>query len=93
MLKQRACFMIAIGKSMLIKEKNMALEKEKLIKDILSLRRRVDMKKGEGVREIEIFEEQYEKALRRVERDRYLAKKFNQEELQATIAAYEAILK
>ena len=36
----------------------MALEKEKLIKDILSLRRRVDIKKGEGVREIDIFEEQ-----------------------------------
>lgn len=69
----------------------MALEKEQQIKEILSLRRRVDVRKGEGIREIDIFEEQYEKALRRVERDRYLAKKFNQEELAATIAAYESL--
>lgn len=71
----------------------MALEKEAMIKNILSLRRRIDIKKGEGIREIEIFEEQYEKALRRIERDRYLAKKFNQEELSAIILAYEKILK
>lgn len=69
----------------------MALEKEQQIKEILSLRRRVDIRKGEGIREIDIFEEQYEKALRRVERDRYLAKKFNQEELAAIIAAYESL--
>lgn len=71
----------------------MAQSKEQLIKDLLSLRRRVDIKKGEGVREIEIFEEQYDKALRRIERDRYLAKKFNQEELTRTIEAYNALLK
>lgn len=71
----------------------MALEKEKLIKDILSLRRRVDIKKGEGVRVIDIFEEQYDKSIRRVEQERYLAKKFNQEELQQTLAAYEALRK
>ena len=65
--------------------------KEKLIKDIISLRRRVDVKKGLGVREIEIFEEQYEKSLRRVEQDRYLAKKFNQEELGQIYSAYEAL--
>ena len=38
--------------------------KEKLIKDIISLRRRVDVKKGNGIREIELFEEHYEKSNR-----------------------------
>lgn len=75
----------------LIRRNRMAQGKEKLIKDIISLRRRVDIKKGEGVREIEIFEEQYEKSLRRVEQDRYLAKKFNQEELVQIYNAYEAL--
>lgn len=65
--------------------------KEKLIKDIISLRRRLDVTKGSGVREIEIFEEQYEKSLRRVEQDRYLTKKFNQEELVQIYSAYEAL--
>lgn len=65
--------------------------KERLIKDIISLRRRVDVKKGMGIREIELFEEQYEKSLRRVEQDRYLAKKFNQEELSQIYSAYEAL--
>lgn len=88
--------MIALGNDKgykCTKEKDMALEKEQLLKDILSLRRRVDARKGEGIREIEIFEEQYEKSLRRIERDRYLAKKFNQDELNATKAAYESLLK
>lgn len=65
--------------------------KEKLIKDIISLRRRVDVKKGNGIREIELFEEHYEKSLRRIEQDRYLAKKFNQEELVQIYSAYEAL--
>lgn len=65
--------------------------KEKLIKDIISLRRRLDVTKGSGVREIEIFEEQYEKSLRRVEQNRYLTKKFNQEELVQIYSAYEAL--
>ena len=70
----------------------MALGKEKLIKDIMSTRRRVNVKNGEGVREIELFEEQYEKSLRRVEQEKYLAKKFNQDELERTLKAYEALM-
>lgn len=70
----------------------MALGKEKLIKDIISTRRRVNVKNGEGVREIELFEEQYEKSLRRVEQEKYLAKKFNQDELERTLKAYEALM-
>lgn len=69
----------------------MAQGKEKLIKDIISLRRRVDVTKGTDIREIEIFEEQYGKSLRRVEQDKYLAKKFNQEELVQIYNAYETL--
>lgn len=70
----------------------MAFSKEKFIKDILSTRRKVNLKKGEGIREIELFEEQYEKSLRRVEQEKYLAKKFNQEELERTLEAYESLI-
>lgn len=70
----------------------MALGKEKLIKDIISTRRRVDVKKGEHIREIELFEEQYEKSFRRVEQEKYLAKKYNQDELEQTLKAYEALV-
>ena len=70
----------------------MAFSKEKFIKDILSIRRKVDVKKGEGIREIELFEEQYKKSLRRVEQEKYLAKKFNQEELERTLEAYESLI-
>lgn len=71
----------------------MALGKERLIQEIMGIRRRVDVRKGMDVRAIELFEEQYEKSLRRVERDKYIAKKFNQEELEQTLKAYEALLK
>lgn len=71
----------------------MALEKDQLIKEILGLRRRVSLKEISGNREIEIFEEQYEKSLKRLEGVRYMAKKFNQEELKAVKQAYEALLK
>ena len=33
----------------------MAVGKEKLIKDIISTRRKVNVKKGEGIREVELF--------------------------------------
>lgn len=71
---------------------DMAVGKEKLAKDIISARRKVDVRKGEGIREIEIFEEQYEKSLRRVEQEKYLAKKFNQEELEQTLKAYQSLV-
>lgn len=69
----------------------MAVGKEKLIKDILSARRKVNIKNGQGIREVELFEEQYEKSLRRIEGDRYLAKKFSQEELEQTLKVYESL--
>lgn len=67
----------------------MADQKEQLIKDIMSMRRRVDVSKGRGIREIDIFEEQVAKSLARIEQARYLAKKFNAEELKQIYIAYE----
>ena len=70
----------------------MAVGKEKLIKDIISTRRKVNVKKGEGIREVELFEEQNEKSFRRVEQDKYLAKKFKQGELEQIFKAYEGLM-
>lgn len=69
----------------------MAVSKEQLVKDIISLRRRKDVKKGLEIREIEVFEEQFDKSFRRVEQAQYIAKKFNQEELAQIYKAYEAL--
>ena len=68
----------------------MAVSKEQLVKDIMSIRRRKDVKKGLDIREIEIFEEQFEKSFRRIEQAQYIAKKFNQEELTQIYRAYDA---
>lgn len=65
------------------------MNKEELIKDIMSIRRRIDVSKGRGTREIDIFEEQVSKSLKRIEQGRYLAKKFNEEELLQIHKAYE----
>ncbi len=69
----------------------MAVSKEQLVKDIMSIRRRKDVKKGLDIREIEIFEEQFEKSFRRIEQAQYIAKKFNQEELTQIYRAYDAL--
>lgn len=65
------------------------MNKEQLIKDIMNIRRRINVSKGKDIREIQYFEEQVEKSLRRIEQERYLAKKFNLEELLAIHKAYE----
>ena len=70
----------------------MVVGKEKLIKEIMSARRKVDVRKGQDIRWIELFEEQYEKSLRRVEQEKYLAKKFNQEELERILEAYRSLM-
>lgn len=64
-------------------------DKESVLKEILSIRRRRNVPKDRWNREIEVFEEQVEKSLRRIEGNRYLAKKFNTEELVAIHQAYE----
>lgn len=65
--------------------------KEQLISDIMSIRRRIDVSKGAGIREIDVFEEQVAKSVKRIEQSRYLAKKFNQIELEEIHAAYTAL--
>lgn len=70
----------------------MAVGKEQLVKNIISLRRKVNVKKGADIREIEIFEDHYDKSFRRVEQERYLAKKFTQDELIQTYKAYESLV-
>lgn len=67
------------------------MNKEELIKDILSIRRRVNVDKGRGTREIDIFEEQVAKSLKRIEQAKYMAKKFNEEELVEIHKAYDAL--
>lgn len=65
--------------------------KEQLLKNIMSVRRRLDLNKLGDVREIEVFEEQVSKSSKRLEQNRYLAKKFNVKELHAIYEAYEAV--
>ncbi|MHC1748150.1 MAG: hypothetical protein AB9856_07160 [Cellulosilyticaceae bacterium] len=69
----------------------MEANKEQIIKEIMSIRRRVNLSKGSDIREIEVFEEQVQKSIKRIEQGRYLAKKFNQEELGQTLKAYESL--
>ena len=58
-------------------------DKESVLKEILSIRRRRNVPKDRWNREIEVFEEQVEKSLRRIEGNRYLATKLNTEEIVA----------
>lgn len=66
----------------------MEMSKDQLIRDIMSIRRRINIAKGEGIREIDIFEEQVSKSIKRIEQSKYLAKKFNQVELEEIHKAY-----
>ncbi|MGL4362952.1 MAG: hypothetical protein ACRCSG_06795 [Cellulosilyticaceae bacterium] len=65
--------------------------KEPILKEILSIRRRRHIPKNVDNIEVERFEEQVEKSLRRMEQERYLAKKFNYDELVKILKAYEEI--
>ena len=65
--------------------------KESLIKEIISIRRRLSKVPTDETREIERFEEQLSKALRRVDQASYLAKKFDYEELEAIKSAYSTL--
>lgn len=65
------------------------MNKEEIIKEIMSIRRRIDVTRGRGTREVDVFEEQVEKSVKRIEQVRYLAKKFNQEELEQIHRVYE----
>lgn len=65
--------------------------KETIIKDILSVRRKLRRLPTGGCREIEIFEEQISKSLRRADQTSYLAKKFDKQELEAILEVYKAL--
>jgi uncharacterized protein YfkK (UPF0435 family) len=66
--------------------------KEEILKEILGIRRRLNAVKRDVTREIDIFEEQMEKSLRRIDKISYLSKKFSAAELQGIHEAYEALL-
>lgn len=69
----------------------MVNSKEQVLKDIMDIRKRIDVNKGAGIREIDVFEEQVAKSVKRIEQSRYLAKKFNQAELEEIHRAYVAL--
>ncbi|MGL4345449.1 MAG: hypothetical protein ACRCTE_09645 [Cellulosilyticaceae bacterium] len=69
----------------------MERNKEQILKDLMSMRRRMDLTQLGDTREIEVFEEQVAKSARRMEQMRYLAKKFNTQELLAIYEAYENV--
>lgn len=66
----------------------MSSPKETIIKEILSIRRRLSKVPTDETREIELFEEQITKSMRRVDQTSYLAKKFDKRELEAIKEAY-----
>lgn len=70
----------------------MNYNKEEVLKEILGIRRRLNAIERDVTREIDIFEEQMEKSLRRIDKISYLAKKFSAAELQDILDAYEALL-
>ena len=67
------------------------MSKELVVKEILSIRRRLSRVPSDETREIEVFEEQINKSLRRVDQASYLAKKFDKQELEVIKAAYESL--
>lgn len=69
----------------------MSSPKETIIKEILSIRRRLSKVPTDETREIELFEEQIAKSLRRVDQNSYLAKKFDMRELEAIKEAYRSL--
>ncbi len=69
----------------------MSSPKETIIKEILSIRRRLSKVPTDETRVIELFEEQIAKSLRRVDQNSYLAKKFDMRELEAIKEAYRSL--
>ncbi|WP_054739821.1 hypothetical protein [Cellulosilyticum ruminicola] len=65
--------------------------KEALIKEIISIRRRLSCIPKDETRDIERFEEQLSKSLRRVDQASYIAKKFDYEELEQIKEAYQSL--
>ena len=70
----------------------MAESKEEILKSILSIRRRLSSVKLDINREIDIFEEQMNKSLKRIDKISYLSSKFSIAELLQTQKAYEELI-
>ncbi len=70
----------------------MSESKESLIKSVLSMRRRLSSIPSSGNREIEIFEEQMSKSLKRIDKVSYLSKKFSLADLAEIHKAYEELI-
>ncbi len=66
--------------------------KEEYIKDILSMRRRLNKVPTDVNRDMDRFEDYMTKALKRVDKVGYLSAKFTLEELRATQKAYSELL-
>lgn len=69
----------------------MSIPKETMIKEILSMRRRLRKVPTNETREIELFEEQITKSLRRADQISYLVKKFDRKELESIREAYSSL--
>lgn len=70
----------------------MSGSKEEILKTILSLRRRLSRIEMGINREIDVFEEQMNKSLKRIDKVSYLSKKFSMAELIEIQKAYEAVV-
>ncbi|WP_070000064.1 hypothetical protein [Cellulosilyticum sp. I15G10I2] len=70
----------------------MSTNKEEILKAILSIRRRLSHIQLGLTREIDIFEEQVNKSLRRIDTISYLSKKFSLAELIQTQKAYDELM-
>ncbi len=75
-----------------IKEFVMSENKAEILKAILSIRRKLSHIKLDVNREVDRFEEQFNKSLKRIDKIGYLSAKFTVVELIQTQKAYEALI-
>ena len=69
----------------------MSSPKETIVKEVLSIRRRKSVIPTNETREIELFEAQIQKSLKRVDPTSYLAKKFDMAELEGIRESYKSL--
>lgn len=70
----------------------MNTNKKEILESILNTRRRLKHIPSDSTREVDIFEEQLSKSLKRIDQISYLSKKFSLVELADTLEAYEQLL-
>lgn len=69
----------------------MSSPKETIVKEVLSIRRRKSVIPTNETREIELFEAQIQKSLKRADPTSYLAKKFDMIELEGIRDSYKSL--